>query len=265
MPAGEPDVLAPRAADNEPPVMRRNLRRLIEGVTLPITGSLLLVRHRRLLVLALAPLLLNILLYTAAVLLFVRYYGEWFSLLMDRPEVWYWLIVYYLLRSLAFLVGVAVFIFSFAFVGAIIAAPFLELLSEQTEAILRGRGDDRPFRLRQWLIDIVRSIGHAISVLLILAVALPLSFIPVAGHMAWLGLGWVLLAYEFAGFAMDRRRLSFREKGCSTLSDLYGSLGFRAATFFPMAIPLLGLVSLPVAAVAGTMLFLTREGVPAPR
>jgi CysZ protein len=242
----------------------RSLRRLIEGVTLPIKGGLLLIRHRRLLALALAPLLLNILLYAAAVFLFVRYYDEWFGLLMDRPEVWYWLTVYYLLRVLALLVGVAVFIFSFVFVGTVIAAPFLELLSEQTEAILRG-GDDQPFRFRQWLIDVTRSVGHAVTVLLILVAALPLSFVPVVGHLAWLGLGWVLLAYEFAGFAMDRRRLSFREKWRSTLSDLSGSVGFGAAAFFLMAIPLLGLISLPVAAVAGTMLFLTREDVPAPQ
>ncbi len=106
---------------------------------LPIRGGTFLLRHRRLLPLAVAPFLLNALLYAAAVFAFFQYYDDWFSLIMQRPEVWYWLGVYYVLRVLAFLMGVAVFVFSFVFVGTVLAAPFLDLLSERTEAIVQGR------------------------------------------------------------------------------------------------------------------------------
>lgn len=240
--------------------MLSGIRRFVVAVTLPIKGGVFLLRHRRLLWLAAIPVLLNIVLYTAAIILFIRYAGEWFSFIMERPDTWYLLIVYYVLRLLAFLIGIAVFIFSFVFVGTIIAAPFLDILSERTEAILRGTHADQPFHVRQWTIDALRSIGHAVITLFILLIAFPLSFVPIVGHAAWLGLGWLLLTYEFTGFVMDRWRFSFREKWRLLLSDLSGSFGFGAATFFITMIPLVGLVSLPVATVAGTMLFLSARG-----
>jgi CysZ protein len=240
----------------------RAIRRFAEGVALPIKGGVFLLRRRRLLLLALAPLLLNLALYVTAVALFVRYYDEWFGLLMDRPEAWYLLVGYYALRILALLVAVAVFIFSFVFVGTVLAAPFLELLSERTEAALRGLRDDQPFRIRQWTVDVLRSVGHAAKTLFILIAAFPLSFLPVVGPAAWLILGWLLLAYDLTSFAMDRRRLSFREKWRLLLTDASGTLGFGAAIFFLMAVPLVGLLVLPAAAVAGTMLFLDLEARP---
>ena len=109
---------------------------------LPIRGGTFLLRHRRLLPLAVAPFLLNALLYAAAVFAFFQYYDDWFSLIMQPPELWYWLGVYYVLRVLAFLMGVAVFVFSFVFVGTVLAAPILDLLSERTEAIVQGRTND---------------------------------------------------------------------------------------------------------------------------
>ena len=112
---------------------------------LPIRGATFLLRHRRLLPLAVAPFLLNALLYAAAVYAFFQYYNDWFSLIMERPEVWYWLSVYYVLCVLAFLMAAAVFVFSFVFVGTILAAPFLDLLSHRTEVIVQGTKLDQPF------------------------------------------------------------------------------------------------------------------------
>jgi CysZ protein len=238
----------------------RRIRRFAVGVTLPIKGSVFLLQHRRLLWLAIVPVLINIVLYIIALILFIRYADAWFGLIMERPDTWYLLVVYYLLRLLAFLIGIAVFIFSFVFVGTIIAAPFLEILSERTEAILRGTHTGQPFHFRRWTIDTLRSMGHTVITLFLLLVAFPLSFVPIVGHATWLGLGWLLFTYEFAGFAMDRWRFSFREKWGLLLSDLSGSFGFGAAIFFIATIPLLGLVSLPVATVAGTMLFLSARG-----
>jgi CysZ protein len=232
------------------------IRRFVAGLTLPIKGGTFLLRHRRLLLLALAPLLVNSILYVTAVVLFIYYSGEVFSFIMERPDTWYMLIVYYLLRILVFLITLAVFVFSFVFVGTVVSAPFLELLSERTEEMLQGRRGDQSFQFSQWAFGILRSIGHTVSIFFLLAVTFPLSFIPVLGHAAWLGLGWILLAYDFTGFVTDRRQLSFREKWQVLLSDLSGSLGFGAAIFFLTVIPLFGLVSLPLAAVAGTMLSL---------
>jgi len=236
------------------------LRRFIQGIGLPLRGALLLLQHRRLLLLAVAPLLLTGGLYVITLILFVRYYDTGFDLLLDRPEAWYWLISYYVLRFLGFLLGVAVFVFSFVFVGWIIAAPFLEVLSTRTETLVRGTGDDAPFHLWQWAGTFLRSASHAAAMFLLLFVAFPLSFLPLVGQTAWLALGWLALVYEFTSFAMDRRRWSFRTKWRVLLADLAGALGFGAMLFVLLAVPLVGLVLLPVAAVAGTLFVLDREG-----
>ncbi len=247
--------------------MTGEISRFVGGFVLLIKGGVFLLKRRHLLVLALTPLMLNLLLYVAAIVMLVYYYGEWFGLIMQRPEIWYMLIVYHLLRILAFLTVVAVFIFSFVFVGTVLAAPFLDLLSERVETALQdkiynqpvGRPVGEPFRIRQLAADILRSVGHAAKNLAILIAAFPLNFVPVVGQASWLGVGWLLLAYDFTSFAMDRRRLSFREKWQRLLADLPSTLGFGAAVFLLLVVPLVGLVVLPVATVAGTMLFLDIE------
>ena len=235
------------------------ITRFAQGFALPIRGAALLWRTPALRRLAIVPLLLNSVLYLIALTLFFQHYGTGFSLFVDRPEAWYWLIGYYLLRGVAFLVGLAVFVFSFVFVGKALATPFLDILSERTELILRGSPTNQAFQLGRWLIDILRSLGHTILILMVLIIAFPLSFIPVVGTAAWLGLGWLLLVYEFTSFALDRRRLTFREKCVHILSDRAESLGFGAALFVLLAIPVVNIVGLSVAAVSGTLLVFERE------
>ena len=226
---------------------------------LPVKGGTFLLHNPRLLPLAAAPFLLNTLLYAAAVYAFFQYYDHWFSLVMERPEAWYWLGVYYVLRVLAFLMGAAVFIFSFVFVGTVLAAPFLDLLSHRTEIIVEGTGLDQPFHLQQLVLSVVRSAGHAILIIGFLALAFPISFIPVVGHAIWLGLGWLLLAYDMSSFSMDRRAFTFRNKWRLLMRNKAGVIGFGATTFCLTPIPIVGFVILPAAVVAGTLLFLDLE------
>jgi CysZ protein len=245
--------------------MLRPIRRFAAGLLLPLKGSVFLCQHQSLLRLAMAPLLLNVVLYGTTLVLFIHYYSDLFALMIDRPDAWYWLVGYYVLRLLAFVLLGAVFLFSFTLVGTVVAAPFLELLSERTEAVLRPPPTAQPFRLTRWAADILRSLGHACTLLLILAVTFPLSFLPVAGPVAWLGLGCLLLAYDFTTIAMDRRRWSFREKWRRLLGDTAGTLGFGVALFGLLAVPLVGWLMLPPAAVAGTMRLLDLEAQDPPR
>ena len=230
------------------------ITRFIQGFALPFRGAALLWRTPALRRLAIAPLILNIILYIIAISLFTQYYETGFGLLIARPEAWYWLIGYYVLRSLAFVAAIGVFLFSFVFIGRALATPFLDILSEWTEDTLHGTPTNRPFHLGHWIVDILRSLAHTLGLLFLLAAAFPLSFIPVIGQAAWLGLGWLLLAYDFTSFALDRRRLSFRAKWQRVLSHRAGSLGFGAALFVLLAIPVVNLFGLSVAAVSGTLL-----------
>lgn len=237
------------------------LARFAQGFGLPIRGAALLWHTPALRRLAIVPLMLNCVLYLVALTLFFQFYDTGFSLFIEQPEAWYWRIGYYILHGLAFVIGLAVLVFSFVFVGKALAAPFLDVLSERTELTLRGSPTNEAFQPGRWLNDILRSLSHSILILIVLITAFPLSFIPVVGSASWLGLGWLLLVYDFTSFALDRRRLTFRQKCRHLLSDRAESLGFGAALFVLLAIPVVNLVSLSVAAVSGTLLVWERENV----
>jgi len=234
--------------------MLRVGQRFIASFLLPLSGGKLLLHHRRLWALALAPLLLNVLFYLAALALLVHYYEQWFSLLLAPPQTWYLLLGYSALRLLALLVMVALFLFSFVFVGTILAAPFLERLSARVEALLFGWTEEPRVPLSQLIADFGRTVAHSLFCLSLLVVAVPLNFLPGLGHLAWLLLSWLLLTYNFTTFAMDRRRLSFGAKWRWLLAEWAATLGLGAALFVMMAVPIVGFVLLPVATIAGTML-----------
>jgi CysZ protein len=235
-------------------------QRFSAGFLLALTGGQFLLHHRRLWALALAPLLLNILLYLAALLLIAHYYEQGFGLLLAPPQSWYLLIGYYALRLLALLMISALFLFSFVFVGTGLAAPFLERLSARVEGLLGGRTEEARVTFPQLLADCGRAVGHSFLCLSLLIAAAPLNFLPGLGHAAWLLLSWLLLAYNFTTFAMDRRRLSFGAKWRWLLAEGAATLGLGAALFVMMAVPVVGFVLLPVATVAGTMLLRDIEG-----
>jgi len=70
--------------------------------------------------------------------------------------------------------------------------------------------------------------------------------------MLWLGASWLLLAYNFAAFAFVRR---LGQEWATTL-------GFGAAVFCSLLIPLLGLVLLPLATIGGTLLVRRLDAIP---
>jgi len=239
--------------------MKSIIWRFVAGFVLPLKGGLFLLRHRRLLALATAPFVLNILLYTAALICVVRYYDVWFALLFERPQAWYLLIGYAVLHLLTFLLILAVFLFSFVFVGTALAAPFLEVLCARVEHVLQNQPEIPPVRSHYWLLDLVWAFGHVLLLLLLWIVTFPLNFLPGIGPALWLLGSWLLLAYNFAAFALERRRWSFREQWRVLFRDWAATLGFGAAVFVLMMVPLVGLCLLPTAAVAGTMLVLEIE------
>ncbi len=230
------------------------VRQFFAGFLLPLRGGLLLLRQRRLLAVAAAPLLLDVLLYLAAFLLVVHYYEEWFGLLWAQPTAWYWYAGYVVLRFGAFLLLLALLFFSFVFVGTAVAAPFLEVLSARVEQLLQAQETTAPTPRLSWLQESLRALGHAILLLGLWLGVLPLSFVPVLGPPLWLVISWLFLAYNFATFAFARRPWSFREQWRRLLHAWAATLGFGAAVFLILLVPLLGLVLLPTAAVGGALL-----------
>ena len=144
----------------------------------------------------------------------------------------------------------------------ILATPFYDQLSEQTESLLIGPRLDVTWA--QWFGDIRQSILHSIAAFLMwflfVTVTFVLGLVPVLGHILEFLLGGSLtaslLAREMMDGPMSRRRLSFRTKCHVVWMNLPIALGFGVATSILLAVPIVNLVSLPCAVVGGTRLFL---------
>ena len=242
--------------------MIRVAKHFLSGFLLPLTGGRVLLRHRSLLGVALAPLVLNIVLYGGALWLVSQYYEQWFGLLWPAPHAWYWQLGYVILRFGVFLVLLAGLLFSFVVVGTVVAAPFLDLLSLRVEQAVQGPHGLVTEYSHSWLRESVRALGHGLLLGGMWLALFPLSFLPGLGHMLWLGASWLLLAYNFAAFAFVRRPWSFREQWRRLGQEWATTLGFGAAVFCSLLIPLLGLVLLPLATIGGTLLVRRLDVIP---
>jgi CysZ protein len=69
----------------------------------------------------------------------------------------------------------------------------------------------------------------------------------------------LFLPLEYAGFAMDRRNLRFSQRRALIWQHRWLMLGFGAAAFLTLLVPLLNFICLPVLVVGGTLLFLHTE------
>jgi len=113
------------------------------------------------------------------------------------------------------------------------------------------------------LAESATSAGHTLARIAILlaghaALAL-LHFLPVAGTLLWtvLGTAWTMawLATEYLDAPMARHLYAFREVRGVVVRRLSLSLGFGAAVYVLLWVPILNLFFIPVAVVSGTLLF----------
>jgi CysZ protein len=237
----------------------RALRDFLAGFLLLLHGGSLVIRHQQLRQRAVKPFLLTLVLYVIGGGFLLHTTRERLTLLLNQPEPWYLVLGQVVLALLTIAGVVVVALFAFVLVARIIASPFLAQLSADTERHVRGQIPEEPFTVSTFVGDFGRAIGHSLALLCLLGVTFPLSFIPVIGPILWIGSSWGLLAYDFASFTLDRRHWSLREKYSFLRSAWPRVLGFGAATFILMTVPLGGLLALPAATVAGTLLVLELE------
>ncbi len=193
----------------------------------------------------------------------------YFSSFLDRmlSDQWYFQVLYYVVLVVTGALIVVVTFFIFTQIASTIAGPFNELISERVEAIVKGGLDETPFSVIQLLKDSTRGIAHAFMLLglylVFLVMGLVLFLIPGIGHFLYtvimVSVSSYMLAYEYLGYPMDRRRYTFGQKRAFLRSGLTTSLGFGLGNLAAASIPILNLLFIPAAVVGGTLLFLDIE------
>jgi CysZ protein len=252
---------------------RSSLVLFMEGVFLLSAGMGFLRRERRLWPLAVVPVLFALAAVATAGTMFWTHIGwvhqSWSSLLpaLEATDWWTWIwigpgrAIIWLLGWLAVLLSFAVSLVAALLVANLASAPFLDRLSERVEAIALGRtvtpGDEESL-----LSGIVRSFAgelQRISFLIGLwGVLTLLGFIVPGAHLITgpllVAMTILFLPLDYAGFALDRRRVSFGSRRRWLRAHLSTMAGFGGVAFLACLVPGLNLVILPSLVTAGTLL-----------
>jgi CysZ protein len=198
----------------------------------------------------------------AMVMLFgflVTRWGGWFHQLWPQPTVWYGLLLWKASAALGFLLCFAV--------GAntlplLLTTPLQDFISETTEALC---GDYRPppFSFTRFVRTLSASLGHtSLRIAILLGGHAPLfllHFLPGVGTVLWAVLGplWTMLwlAAEYLDAPMVRSLYPFSEVQRALRIRPWLTLGLGASLYLLLWVPLLNLFFIPVATVAGTLMF----------
>lgn len=191
-------------------------------------------------------------------------------LAVPAPEHWYGYLVaapFWLLAALVRLVllvafGVLIY-FTFTALGGVIAAPFLDVLSERVEQLARGATTGQAPGLAATLRRSVRSVleeGKRVGFLLGLQAALLLVGLvpglqPVAA-VASLSAAALFLPLVYTGFALDRRGVRFGDRRRWVMRHPFEMLSFGGVALLLFVLPGVSFLCLPWLVSAGTLFVL---------
>lgn len=226
-------------------------------------GAEMIVKHPRLWPWAIAPFILNILLYVGVIV------GSWLwavdairEYLMSGNSWWAtaggWLAI-----ILFWIVMILLLWFTFIPVATLVAAPFNDMLSEKIEAIYTGHsageGWDWGLMAKSVWIGVINSLRHALTATGLLILIIPLNLIPVIGSVLYTILSAVItiryLALEFTSYSMDRRLWRYERRRSFLKTNRAHTLGIGTLSFLIMSIPLVNALMIPIGAAAGTLTF----------
>lgn len=260
--------------------MMQALTNAAGGFRVALRGIAFLAGHRTLWKWAVLPTVINIVVFALAFAIFVLLYQDIYSLAtgflpLDPPQVWYawlWVAPVYLIAwgigLLLLVTALVVLYFIFLLLGTTLAAPFLDVLAQRVEQLVTGRPPEASATMLGTVkgisVSIFDELKKFVLFLLIQLALLVLGLLPVltpiTAVVAML-FTMLCLALEYAGFAMDHRHWRFSQRRAFLWQHRWRMLGFGAAAFLTLLIPLLNFICLPVLVVGGTLLVLHTEGV----
>lgn len=242
------------------------LQRWVEGFRYPFQGGRYILRHRKLLLYAVAPTIINVVVWAGVFAIGFTYYFGWLDRLVPRGQTWYWTIVFIVLSVLFGLLLLLAMVYLFSVVGNVLASPFNDALSQRVEELLKGGRMEERFSIRAMLREgrqaVIQEFKRIALFLCVLALLALLNLIPIVGtalHI-WLGAMATLLflAMEYTGYTMDRRHLKLRFRLRIIRSHPEVLLGFGCGVFVLLFIPLVNFFCIPASVAGGAMLCLQR-------
>jgi CysZ protein len=246
-------------------------RQFLSGITLPFRAAGFLGRNPKLVPYVIIPTIINIALFALSAWLLINNAGEIIGWLWEKPVIdgilsYLLLGLWYVVFVLSFLVAIVLSYAVVLLLGGIVASPFHDFLSEQTERILRGV-EELPESDESYVWGLVRSIGSsafiALSYAAIMLPILLLNLIPAAGSVAATVLGTCVSAFfvslEYTDPTLQRHGVRLRDKLGLIWKHLPLTGSFGLGTSLLLWVPLMNFLCMPIAVIAGTALGLVLE------
>ncbi len=248
----------------------RLLQDAIHGFRLPFQGIAYLAQHRSLWKWAVLPAGINIILFSVAFAILIAYVPTLYNLIrLESPltqQAWLWSTALSVLSStigvLIVLLSSAILVVVFLLLGKVIATPFLDILAQQVE-YLHGEAQPAAFDLhylwRSFWVAIGAELKRTWFVMVVFVALFLLGLIPLLAPLAALAgtlFTILFLPLQYAGYTMDHRLMTFRQRRALVVQRPGLMFGFGIAAFLTIFVPLLNFVCLPILVVGGTLLMM---------
>jgi uncharacterized protein involved in cysteine biosynthesis len=223
---------------------------LLRGFVAPFRGVAFAARHRLWSYFVL-PLLLNLALAVGAAWGGVALLRDRFGAQIESASPF---LVWIVFPVAALVVGLLFFI-----VGQpVLSAPFVDLLTEKAETIVRGRAESIGF-LRSAGQAVLHGVLKMMLYLLALAITLGLGALTGLGGLLGAALYALFLAFDGFDYPLARRGLSFWGKWQYLFSQPGQTLGYCVGASLLYFVPLMALLAPGFAAVGATLAYLDSE------
>ncbi len=198
------------------------------------------------------PMLINVVLYSAALILGYFYISDLINQFIPSWLQWLSWILWPLFFVSFFIAG----FFTFSVVANLLAAPFYGKLSAKTLAMVDGKSVETIEQpLAKVLVAESKRIGYLVTRALPLLI---LSIIPglnVIAPFLWAVFGAWGMALEYLAYPLENEGVLFSEQKILVKSVRFGALSFGGLAVLGLAIPVLNIIVAPAAVIGATLYF----------
>lgn len=213
----------------------------------------------------LAPLIINILVFTAAICVAIYQFDSLLGLLLPQGSDWWAELARAVLWLFFAVVVLLILFFTFTVLANLLGAPFNGLLSEKIEGYLSGDTVNSPDGIRDFMSTVLPSIKSELKkmlyflftgILVFLIVLVP--GVNILSPLLWTLFASWMLALEYAAYPMENHRLYFSEVRMHLKKQKSLTLGFGAAVMIASTIPVVNFIAMPAAVAGATCIWVDR-------
>jgi CysZ protein len=236
------------------------LRAFSEGWKFHIRGIRFGFGHPSLLVLSILPFLITLALYMLAFYMFILYADDMLRMVWnieagESSTIVGWLYWAYthIVKFFLYLILLVVMFYTFIVFSNVLASPIYDYISTEYEKMYHQTASpEQAASHRKGVLTVIKE--EVKKALLMLAIPLPLFFIPVVGTVLGFIVAAVFISWDYTDFSLSRDRPLLKDRIGVVWRHKFILLGFGT----PLLIPFLGLMIMPFAIIGSTKLYFDR-------